>query len=55
MWLRDHRLHNIHYVEQCTELSEKEKKYVIGIHKRNSGLAVCASETDIDVLQQYYQ
>ena len=53
-WLKDKRHHNVHTVKQDKNLSNKEKEYIKGIHKRHGCLAKQPSETDLTELRKAY-
>ena len=54
MWLENLDYHNPDNVRRSSDLSEKEKAYILGIHKRSSGLPENPSETDFSELCKAY-
>ena len=56
MWLASKDLLSIEFVNETWSLSETEKRYINGIHKRSAGLAETPSEGgDLDKLHNAYE
>ena len=54
-WLKDPVLRHRQTFERDTKLSDKEKTYLRGIHKRNNDYAKNPSPIDVQYLEEAYR